>query len=242
MDKQSARKLFTEIVRKNPEEIDLPKAALLIAAEEYPALSIEAYLNKLSDLGDKVADRVAGQAGEDVRISALHDFLFLEYGLRGNSEDYYDPRNSFLNEVLDRRKGIPITLCLVYKEIAKRIGLRMDAIGLPGHLVLRYESGGTQSYVDPFNPAHKMDLDGCHELVRQVYQREVELSQEQLSPIDNRQYLVRILNNLSGIYRRLGDFRRGLLALERIAILSPADRSIQTELAALKQQWDTFRN
>ena len=144
------RARFAELVTcpGAPEAIPLAEAALWLAAEEYEHLDVKHYLERLEQLGREAANAVARYQDETERIVALNEFLFETQGFIGNQTDYYDPRNSFLNEVLERRTGIPITLSIVYLEIASRIGLSGVGIGFPGHFLVR--TGENSLIVDPF--------------------------------------------------------------------------------------------
>src|SRR5215210_2061432 len=124
------------------EQINLAEAALLIAAEEYPSLDLSPYLEKIDRIGDLVRER-ASQAHNSLDVlSAINTTLFDELGFRGNVENYYDPRNSYLNEVIDRHTGIPITLTVVYMEVARRVGLHVEGVGMPGHFIAKLATDG----------------------------------------------------------------------------------------------------
>ena len=128
------------MVSRDDEQIDIAEAALLIAAEEYPRLDVETYLDKLDHFGDLAREQAAGSHGAVDLITALNSTLFERLAFRGNSESYYDPRNSFLNEVIDRRIGIPITLTVVYIDVARRIGFPVKGVGLPFHFIAKHEA------------------------------------------------------------------------------------------------------
>src|SRR4051794_36628958 len=115
------------------QEIEPGRAALLIAALEYPDLDVDAYLDRLAGLADEARARLAGRSESDEVVRVLADLLHREHGFAGNSDAYYDPRNSYLNDVLDRRLGIPITLSVLYLDIGRRLGLPLEGVGMPGH-------------------------------------------------------------------------------------------------------------
>ncbi|MGQ0814351.1 MAG: transglutaminase family protein, partial [Gemmatimonadota bacterium] len=131
-------------------DIDLAHAALVIAQEEYPQLSPEAYLHRLDLYAEMVKDRLANETAAPVLLGEISKLLFEEEHFRGNAEAYYDPRNSFLNDVLDRKLGIPLTLSMVYLEVGWRLGLPVEGVNFPGHFLVRYEGEAVRLLVDPF--------------------------------------------------------------------------------------------
>ena len=148
-------------------------------------------------------------------------FLFEEEGFRGNTEDYYDPRNSFLNDVLDRRLGIPITLSVVYVAVAARAGLDAAGVGLPGHFVVRAERRGRHRLLDPFHGGTLLDRAACEALVARMRPGGGPLDPRWLAPVTTHQIFVRMLSNLKAVYSALGDWARALAAVERILLLVP---------------------
>jgi regulator of sirC expression with transglutaminase-like and TPR domain len=202
-------------------KIPLAEAALTLAADEYPGLDAAAYLRRLDDLGRLARARLTGDTGADGAVTALNALLFLEQGFRGNREDYYDPRNSFINDVLDRRLGIPITLSVVYIEVAARAGVTVRGIGLPGHFIVRLERHGTARLLDPFDAGTLLGEGDCHDLIRRVRGADVPFDPAYLAPVTTRQILARMLLNLKGIYTRLRDWPRVLRTVDRLLVLSP---------------------
>jgi regulator of sirC expression with transglutaminase-like and TPR domain len=213
------------------DEIDLTRSALLISRTRYPDLDIEAYAARI----DHLAARVAGMVPDwslhlDGRqtISALNYVLFSELGLRGNRDDYYDPRNSFLNDVLDRGLGIPITLSVVYLEVAQRIGFPIAGVGMPGHFLLRYDpstninaDGSQEVLIDCFNQGDTLSPEDCQQRLNEVYSGEMELRPEFLHPVNRRQILARMLNNLKTVYLSTRDFRKALTIADLMLVVRP---------------------
>jgi regulator of sirC expression with transglutaminase-like and TPR domain len=214
------RNRFAECLALPDEQINLAEAALLIAAEEYPRLDVAAYLDKLDRIADLARDRLTAGVGASDYITAINATLFEDYGFQGNRDNYYDPRNSFLNEVIDRRVGIPITLSVLYIEVARRIGLAIEGVGLPGHFVVRHQAAEETIYIDPFNSGRVLGEMGCAELVAEMSGGRRVLEPEHLRPVTRKQLLTRMLSNLLGIYAR-SDHRRALGVIERILILQP---------------------
>ncbi|HJQ26215.1 MAG TPA: transglutaminase-like domain-containing protein [Blastocatellia bacterium] len=215
-----ARSRFAECLALPDERINLAEAALLIAAEEYPRLDVAAYLDKLDRIADLARDRITAAVGASDYITAINATLFEDYGFQGNRDSYYDPRNSFLNEVIDRRLGIPITLSVIYMEVARRLGFVIEGVGLPGHFIVRHRSAAEIIYIDPFNRGRVLGEMGCAELVAEISGGKTPLLAEHLSPVTARQILMRMLSNLLGIYAR-SDHRRALAVIERILLIQP---------------------
>jgi len=228
----------------------LGEAALWIAAEEYPDLDVGGWLGQLAALGRRAAERVTPNLDVDATAAALGRVLFEEEGFHGNTEDYYDPRNSFLNDVLERRLGIPITLSIVYIEVAARAGVRVRGVGLPGHFIVRMERPGGTRLLDPFHGGRALTEADCDRLVERVSGAQVSLDSRYLRPVTTREILVRMLRNLKGAYVSLGDWNRALVAVDRILLLAPEDlgevrdrggiysRAGQTRAAI--RDWETY--
>jgi regulator of sirC expression with transglutaminase-like and TPR domain len=211
---------FAREVSRPDADIDLARAALVIARSEYPALDIDAYLGRLDALADRA--RPARQAADPLgRLHRLRECLFEELGFAGNVGDYYDPRNSYLNEVLERRLGIPITLSLVLIEVGSRLGLQIEGIGLPGHFVTGARVGGEPVLLDPFNGGTILTGEACGDLVAWAVGRPVELTAEQFVPVTKRQFLTRMLSNLKGAYWRREAWRQVVAVIDRLLVLTP---------------------
>lgn len=199
----------------------LAEGALWIAAEAHPGLDVQHWLARLDALGHRAVEGVTAAMDVDAAAMAVARFVFQEEGFRGNVEDYYDPRNSFLDDVLDRRLGIPITLSVVYLAVAARAGLEAAGVGLPGHFIVRAERRGRHRLLDPFHGGAPLDLAGCEALVTRVHPGGGPFDARWLAPATTRQILVRMLSNLKAAYSALGDWTRALAAVERIVLLVP---------------------
>ncbi|HEY0407718.1 MAG TPA: transglutaminase-like domain-containing protein [Pyrinomonadaceae bacterium] len=219
---QQMRKAFAVEISKPDEAIRLEYAALLVAGEDEAHLDVDivACLLRLADLGVEASKRVAARPGAGVE--AFNHFLFEEAGFAGNQFDYYDAANSFLNRVLERRAGIPITLSIIYMEVGRKAGLSVDGIGLPGHFIVRArESGALDAVlVDPFHGV-TLGLEDCQDRLDQVYGGQVALTEEHLRAITTREILARLLTNLKAIYARANLHRQTLAVLERMLLLAP---------------------
>ena len=211
---------FLELANRRDEEIDPATTALLIASTEYPELDIRRQLKVLDSLSAGVAERLSPDQDPLYQLNTISEYLFDDIGFRGNTEDYYDPRNSFLNEVLSRRLGIPITLALVFIEVGKRLGIPLLGVGMPGHLLLTHpEVAGW--YIDPFHRGVLLSEEECAERMRQATGANMAWDARFLTPLNNRQYAARILRNLKGIYWRTEEHQRGLGMSEHLVALYP---------------------
>lgn len=215
-----ARKLFEREVGDGKGGFDLTRAALLIAAEEEPGrCDVGRCLSELERFGREACSRVEANPGAP--LAALNRYVFGELGFAGNQADYYDPRNSMLHQVVSRRTGIPITLSLVYVEIARGAGLSAEGVGLPGHFIVRARAEGeSATLVDPFH-GQAIDEGDCQQRLDLIYGGKVPLIPEHLRAATPRDILVRILSNLKAIYVQGQLFRRALSAVERILLLAP---------------------
>ncbi len=220
-----ARRRFIELAQADESTLDLAEAALLIAAEEYPSLDIAAYRAYLDERSAAIRARVPDQASAPEQIALLNEEIFDLAGFRGNTEDYYDPRNSFLNEVIDRRKGIPITLSVIYLEVGWRLGWPLAGVGMPGHFLVKYQTGEDLILVDPFAGGKILSPADCQDRLDQLYGGRVRLQPDFFTSVTKRQILVRVLNNLKAIYLQTDDLERALSAVDRILVLTPEDQT-----------------
>ncbi|HEV8439368.1 MAG TPA: tetratricopeptide repeat protein [Methylomirabilota bacterium] len=220
MDGDPSLAEFAREVSRPDADIDLGRAALLIARNEYAELDIEDNLARLAALAEGA--KPARETAEPVeRLHRLREYLFEEQGFTGNSAAYFDPRNSYLNDVLDRRLGIPITLSLVLIEVGRRIGLELEGIGLPGHFVTGARVGGEHVLLDPFNGGAILTGEACAELVGRALGRSIELEAEHFAPVTKRQFLTRMLANLKSIYWRREDWHKMVGIIDRLLVLDP---------------------
>ncbi len=214
------RDLFLAEIDRPDEEIDLAKAALCIATIEYPNLETDRYIHQLDLMGQTVAARLTPNRYPLKVIQAIGKYLYEELGFHGNERDYYNPSNSFLNDVLDRRTGIPITLALVYLEIAKRIDFPMVGIGMPGHFIIRPNFEDTGIFVDAFDRGEILFTEDCRQKFGELYQQDLPvIPPELLQPVTNRQFLFRMLNNLQSVYLNQPNFERALIIKDWLEIL-----------------------
>ena len=219
-----ARERFTALVSGPEAELDLAEAALLIAQEEQPDLDVAHYLQRLDQLADTVRTKLPASPTPQDRIQALNTHLFFEEGLRGNAGEYYDPRNSFLNEVLERKTGIPITLSVVYMEVGRRLGLSLAGVGFPGHFLVKYTGPNEEQILDPFAGGTTVTEDQLATKLKSMYGDNnpfVTQIPQLLTPATKKEILIRMLRNLKGVYLQKGDFTRTLSIIDRILLLAP---------------------
>jgi len=226
------------------EDFDLAEACLLIAQDAYPDLDIAHYLERIDALAATVGSRVAGDAFAKQKVVALNRYLFNELNFRGNDGDYYDPRNSYLNEVLERRTGIPITLSILYMEIGRRLGLRFQGVSLPGHFLVKLRVSGAQLVLDPFCGGEAQSESELRARLAQVLpQREAEtlpLSQI-LQAAKPRQILARLLRNLKGIYLQSEAAQDTLAVMQRMVMVVPQSAEEVRDRGLAYCRLDCFR-
>jgi len=207
-------------VERPDREIDLGRAALVLARVEYADLDIGAYLGRLGELAAE-AESGCRKCTDLNLLHRVREYLFAEQGFTGNRVDYRDPRNSFLNDVLDRRLGIPITLSLLLIEVGRQLGLAIEGIGLPGHFVTGIRLGGEQILLDPFNGGALLTPDLCADLVARAVGRRVSLTEADFAPVTKRQLLGRMLRNLKGIYWQREEWEKAVEIVDRLLVLEP---------------------
>lgn len=217
----SARARFTREVEQADDQIDLARAALLVAQEEYAQLPVEPYLARLDQLAEAVKDRLANETAPVLVLRELLQTLYNRHRFRGNRDAYYDPRNSFLSDVLDREKGIPLTLGIVVLEVGWRLGLPLEGVNFPGHFLVRFQGEEFALLVDPFDGGKLRFEDQAQELLDRVYGGMVRVQPAFLRRAGRRDMIVRLLTNLKGVYLNVGDHRRALAAVERILVIHP---------------------
>jgi regulator of sirC expression with transglutaminase-like and TPR domain len=240
---QSAVREFAALVKPAHEDasIDLATAALAIARTEYPSLDIPYYVGRLEALARRLRVSMRNNPTAREVIALLNRLLFDEEGLLGNRDDYYDPRNSFLNDVLDRKLGIPITLSVIYMDIARRVGFPIAGTGMPGHFLLKHYDvmeGGI--IIDPFNRGRIVGNAECQQRLNEIYSGEVELRPEFLQPVTHREILARMLNNLRQIYFTQGNFPKGLATLDLLLAIPPRSPELLRERALVRINLEQF--
>ena len=213
---------FRAAVDRPEEAVDLGYAALTIGLSVNPHLDIPAYLQRIDQLAREVAERRDPAGDVYHSLAALNHVLFRQHGFDGNRDDYYDPRNSFLSEVLDRKIGIPITLCVLYMEVARRISVPVEGIGFPGHFLVKCSAGEEAIFIDPFHRGEVKITEDLGQMLEKLYGRKVALRPQFLEAAGKKQILKRMLVNLKAIYLRNNSVGEALSIFDHLIILDPA--------------------
>ena len=217
------------------ERIDLLRAALTFARVEYPQLDPTPYVRQIEELARRVQTSIADLGEASQRIAALNHVLFDEEMFRGNTADYYSPRNSFINDVLDRKLGIPITLALLYMEVGRRAGFPLFGVGMPGHFMLKhYDEDGRSFFIDAFERGSVLTEEDCRRKIESIHAGQITLRPEFLMIVTRRQMLTRMLNNLRTIYLSRRDFRRAVQVVDLILVIYPRSPEDVKQRAALR--------
>jgi regulator of sirC expression with transglutaminase-like and TPR domain len=212
---------FADLMGRDDDEIALDRAALLFAAVEYPGLDVAAGSAALDRLAEQARPRLAGLSDGESMVRVLAGLLHGELGFEGNRESYYDPRNSYLNEVLERRMGIPISLSALYLEIGRRLGLPMEGVGMPGHFLVRFRHPGGPVLFDPFDGGAVVGEAECEARLRSLYGPAVRLGPAMLASVGARSIVFRMLANLKGVYASQGDWPRVVRTIDLMLMAQP---------------------
>jgi regulator of sirC expression with transglutaminase-like and TPR domain len=203
--------------------IPLAETALLMACEEYPQLEISPYLDQLDAMASAVRSKMRSSDSPMQTIDHINGVLFDELGFRGNRENYYDPRNSFFNDVLERRVGIPITLSAVYLEVARRLPFPISGVGMPSHFLVKYADRSQEIFLDPFNHGSIVTREDCARRLSESFGGSVEFTERFLDAVTHRQILLRMLNNLKAIYVEARSFDKSLAMVDMLLLIEPDD-------------------
>ena len=233
------RTLFSQIVQKPDDDIQLDRAALYLAGEEYPEIDVPSHLAELDAFAAQISLRVNYDTAPADLARAIAGYLFDEVGFHGNSGEYYDPDNSFLNRVLETRTGIPITLSLVFLEVGRRLGLRCSGVGLPGHFIVGLDDSG--EYLDPFNSGVVLSTGDCRDLLLKMSGGRLEWTDEFLTPCTKHDILFRMLNNLKSVYIQNNRYAKAIGVIQRMVIISPGPPSLYQEQAWCHAQQQEYR-
>ena len=212
--------------------IRLDCAALHLARDVYPDCPLPQYLTFLDSLAEKVAELRPGLSA-NLRYEAMRQVIIEQYKFRGNEDDYYDPENSYLNRVIDRRIGVPISLSVIWLEVARRLKWPVSGVGLPGHFIIRFDDDERFVLVDPFRAGRTLSIENCREVLDYYYEGQVPFSSTFLRPVGATFILSRMLNNLRQIYTANHDWQRLSTVLKRLAAVEPDNAGYINELATL---------
>ncbi len=239
----SALASFAALVAPSRDDasIGLAAGALAISQAEYPLLDIPYYVGRLEALAQRVRKGLRSHPTSRETIAVLNRVIFDEEGLRGNRDDYYDPRNSFLNDVLDRKLGIPITLSVIYMDIARRVGFPLAGTGMPGHFLLKhYDALSGEVIIDAFNRGRVVGNAECQRRLDEIYSGQIELKPEFLQTVSHREILTRVLNNLRQIYFKQRNFPKGLMVLDLLLAIPPQSPELIRERGLVRLNLEQF--
>jgi regulator of sirC expression with transglutaminase-like and TPR domain len=217
-DRQTADNSFLAFCLNQGQELDLEQGAWLLAQTQYPDINVEGYRALFDSYSTDLGEQVAQAADAESALTCVNKYLFDSLGFFGNEQNYYDPDNSYLNRVIDRRTGNPINLCLVYMLMARRLKLPVTGIGLPGHFICRFQSSAQEIYIDAFNHGKLLSKADC---VQYLLQGNYSVRDDYLAPVTPRRMLLRVCGNLHQIYLHLNNtesatrIQRYLVALSR---------------------------
>jgi len=240
---------FAQLLGGDDSRIDLARACLMIAQDAYPGLDVDRYLGEIERMAIRLRARMPQANAAEEKVVALNQFLFDDLGYWGNTDDYYDPRNSYLNEVIDRKTGTPISLAILYMELGRRIGLPLEGVSFPGHFLVRLRLRGGTLVLDPFAGGMPQSEAELRERLQRVIPEGAaggvapgELPLDQfLEPASNRQILARVLRNLKGIYREKDKPERMLEVLNRMLVVAPDASSELRDRGYVYQRLECWR-
>ena len=233
---------FAELVTR--EQFSLAEACLLIAQDEYADLDVAAGIARLDAIASTVRGRLAADAAPEQKVTALNHHLFAELGFKGDVDTYYDPRNSYLNEVLERRTGIPITLSIVYLEVGRRIGLALQGVSFPGHFLVRLRLARGTLILDPFTagaPCPESELRArLGRVLPEAEARRADLERH-LEPASPREIVARVLRNLKAIYLKGGKLEQALAVMQRMLLVVPESAEELRDRGLVYARLECFR-
>lgn len=232
---------FIELLTR--EQFSVAEACLLIAQDAYPELNVDTYLGRIEAIAEGVRARIPADAFAEQRIVALNNYLFGELRLSGNVADYYDPRNSYLNEVIDRHVGIPITLSVLYIEVGQRIGLAVKGVSFPGHFLVKLRVKRGQLVIDPFANGEPQSEDDLRKRLQQVLPKTQAIGslEPYIEAATPRQIIARLLRNLKAIYMKSREFDRALAVMNRILLVTPESVDELRDRGLVYQHLECFR-
>jgi regulator of sirC expression with transglutaminase-like and TPR domain len=241
---QAMRERWAQLTTTQPDDVSLAEGALLIAAEEYDGLDVDGYLGRIDEMASTLRRRLRSDISPTEALIALNRYVFDELGFSGNAGDYYDPRNSFLNDVIDRRLGIPITLAVVYIEIGRRIGLPLEGVSFPAHFLVKCVLHEGMLILDPYARGASLGVEDLQERLK-AFSKEIVIDPEivpsLLASAPPKDILARMLRNLRAIYGSRGEPLKALSACDRILALAPDAAEDYRERGELYADLECFR-
>lgn len=221
LDPDRARSDFVHMMNRPESAIDLARTALLVAAESDPDVDVDGHLLQLESWAEELRSRLDPSWNNLQKLARLRAFVFEELGFRGERKDYYNPRNSLLHEVLERRRGIPVTLAIVMMELGWRIGIPFEGVGFPGRFLVRLTGEPGDLLLDPYQRGMSVHEEDCRRILEQVTGGQIEFGPHLTASVGKRAMILRLLHNLKGAYLRAGDFELALATVDRLLVLDP---------------------
>lgn len=240
MNYDAWRNYFERVVSMPAADINLAEAALILSSDEYPDLDVSVYLARLDEMADVLATRLPADREPNATIAALNEYLFDELNFHGNAAEYYDPRNSFLTDVLDRKMGLPITLCVVVLALAQRLDLPIYGVGLPGHFMCKWQAASTEIIFDPFNGGEILDWRGVERRVHAI-QPLAPFQARWLDAVGTKYILMRMLQNLKAVFVRAKELERAWRVVDKYLLLDPRDGDEIRDFGLLSLRLGAFR-
>ena len=237
----SSKDYFHTLITLPDHKISLAEAALQIALDEYPELDISHYKNLLKGWSDLMNAKFSRKRARN-QLEEINEWFFNEMNFTGNIENYYDPRNSFLNDVIDRRTGIPITLSVIYLEMAWASGLAAAGIGFPGHFLVRVIDDANPIYIDPFHKGNIMTAEECAEFLNEITEGELEFDQKFLSAVNKKEIIVRMLRNLKRVYLEMSNYSKLIKILDHLVVITAGEAEEIRDRGIIYYQMKAFKN
>lgn len=221
----TSHSFWNQLRSRSDADFPLLHACLVLAQDEYPTLDIASYEQRCDGYVQDLAPRLEGLESQQDRIAAINRFLFEEKGFAGNDDDYYDPRNSYINDVFDRRLGIPLSLGVIQIELARRLGVPLEGVSFPGHFLVRLPIDDGIIVLDPYNGGRPLNVQELRDRAKPHLGGQTPDDRQLLqilSPASHRDILMRMLRNLKGVYAEREDFERALRCSDRLVGLDPS--------------------
>jgi regulator of sirC expression with transglutaminase-like and TPR domain len=231
-----ARTRFRQLASRPDTTLGLTEASLIIALEEYPGLEIDRYLDRIEVWSEAIRSRLEGSRDIERVVEEINRFLFEQEGFHGETVDYYDPRNTFLNEVLDRHAGLPLALSILYIEVTRRLGIESSGVSLPGRFLVKVSGIWGDILIDPFDDGRVLTTIECQAIMNEVFGGGVQLREHHLRSCTNREVLARVLAHLKAVYLAQHDLERALASVDRLLILDERDPYETRDRAELAMQ------
>ena len=214
---------FERLVKRPEPTFDLARAALLIAAESNPNIDVDGHLHTLDSWAEQLRAQLQPDWNNLQKLARLRNFVFEVLRFRGDQEDYYSPSNSMLNEVMERRLGVPLTLSIVFMELGWRVGIPFEGVGFPGHFLVRLTGEPRDLLLDPYRDGMSVHEEDCQRMLREISGGKLELRDQHLSSVTKHDMIARLLMNLKGAYLRAEDDAGALAAVDKLLLLHPDD-------------------